>query len=51
VDAGELAISRTPLVLRNGKLVLGEPIPERVTRQVDGRGFTDRASIGDWVSV
>jgi hypothetical protein len=51
IDAGELVVDRSALVLRDGKLVLGEPAPERIARQIEGRGFADEASIGDWVSV
>jgi hypothetical protein len=51
VEAGELVVNRIPLLLREGKLALGEPTPERIARQVDGRGFTDQARSGDWVSV
>jgi Family of unknown function (DUF6390) len=51
VESGELVVNRVPLLLRDGKLVLAEAIPERVTRQVDGRGFTDQAQPGDWVSI
>ena len=51
VDGGELLVQRTPLLLRAGKLVLGAPVAERVARQVDGRGFTDAVTTGDWVSL
>lgn len=50
-EGAELLVSRTPLVLRDGKLVLDAPRQERVMRQVDGRGFADRAQAGDWVSL
>jgi len=51
VEAGELVVSRIPLILRGGKLALAAPVPERIARQVDGRGFADQAEPGDWVSV
>ena len=51
IDAGELLVDRVPLVSRDGKLILSDPLPERVMRQVDGRGFTDEAAPGDWVSI
>jgi Family of unknown function (DUF6390) len=51
VEAAELVVSRPPLALRGGKLVLDAPHQERVMRQVDGRGFADRAQPGDWVSL
>jgi hypothetical protein len=34
-----------------GKLAVGEPRLERVTRQVEGRGFADAARPEDWVSL
>ena len=51
VELGELLVERVPLLLRDGKLVLGPPTLERVARQVQGRGFTDTAAVGDWVSL
>ena len=50
-QGAELVIARPPLVLRDGRLELGEPRPERVLRQVGGYGFADDAQVGDWVSV
>jgi len=40
-----------PLLLEQGKLVLGRPTRERVMRQIDGRGFVDGARTGDVVSI
>jgi hypothetical protein len=51
VEAGELVVLRRPLLLIEGKLVLGPPREERVTRQVDGHGFADAAAPGDDVSL
>ncbi len=51
VDGAELEVERQPLVLVDGKLALGPCRPERVARQVEGRGFADAASAGDWVSL
>jgi hypothetical protein len=51
VDGGELVVDRVPLVLVQGKLVLGEPIRERIVRQIGGRGFVEQAVVGDTVSV
>lgn len=51
VAGGELVVDRVPLLLEQGKLVLGWPIRERVVRQIDGRGFVDGAQIGDVVSI
>jgi Family of unknown function (DUF6390) len=47
----EVVVERPPLLLEQGKLVLGLPQPERALRQVDGRGFADAAQVGDWVSL
>lgn len=51
VEGDHLLIRRPPLVLAGGRLGLGEPRPERVTRQVDGMGFVGDARPGDLVSV
>jgi hydrogenase maturation factor len=51
VESGELVVARSPLELVAGKLVLGEPQTESVTRQIEGRGFADGAQAGDWISV
>lgn len=51
VEGPELVVERQPVVLDEGKLALGESASERVTRQVDGRGFADQAVPGDWVSL
>jgi len=50
-DGVELVVERQPLVLLEGKLALGPAETERVARQVEGRGFADVASPGDWVSL
>jgi hypothetical protein len=51
VIGGELVVDRVPLLLDLGKLVLGQPMRERVRRQIDGRGFVDGAQVGDLVSI
>jgi hypothetical protein len=51
VSGGELVVDRVPLLLRQGKLVLGRSTRERVMRQIDGRGFVDGAQAGDVVSI
>lgn len=51
VADGELVVDRVPLLLELGKLVLGQPMRERVMRQIDGRGFVDGARRGDVVSI
>jgi len=50
VDGGQLVVSREPLDLVDGKLVLARGRVERFTRQLEGRGFADAAQSGDWVS-
>ena len=50
-EGSELVVERQPLVLVEGKLVLGPLVKEQAVRQVDGRGFADSASAGDWVSL
>jgi len=51
VEGDHLVIRRPPLVLAGGRLGMGEPRPERVTRQVGGMGFVADAQPGDHVSV
>ncbi|MGH9174657.1 MAG: DUF6390 family protein [Vicinamibacterales bacterium] len=51
IEGVEMVVERQPLVLSDGKLALGPTAPERVARQVDGRGFADAAQPGDWVSL
>lgn len=51
VDGASLVVDRQPLVERSGKLLLGEALPERVLRSVDGLGFATEVAVGDWVTV
>jgi hypothetical protein len=51
VDGAELLVHRQPLVLQQGKLLLGEAQLTRMVRQVDGRGFAGDAQVDDWVSL
>lgn len=50
-EGAEVAVERSPLVLRDGKLALGMPVVVRVLRQVDGRGYLDDFQHGDTVSI
>lgn len=50
-EGAELIVDRSPLELREGKLVVGAPRRERVLRQVEGQGFADTAAVGDLVSL
>ena len=47
----ELIVDRQPLILLDGKLALGPATRERVSRQIEGRGFADSAKVDDWVTV
>jgi hypothetical protein len=51
VEGAEVVVQRQALVLREGKLVLDSARPERVVRQLDGHGFADHVTVGDWVSL
>jgi len=51
VEGPELVVARPRLLLRDGKLALGDPETVRVTRQIEGLGFADGAHPGDTVSV
>jgi len=51
VDGASVTVDRQPLVLRDGRLALGEVQAERVLRAFEGRGFADDLSPGDWVSI
>jgi hypothetical protein len=51
IEGTELMVSRQPLILAAGKLVLGEATDTRVLRSISDRGFADDAAVGDWVSV
>lgn len=51
VNGPELTVERQPLLLEQGKLVLGSARPVTVVRQIEGRGFADDARVGDWISL
>lgn len=51
VAGPELVVERQPLILSDGKLMLGPAETVRVVRQVEGHGFADAAVLGDWVSL
>jgi hypothetical protein len=51
VEPGHFVIQAQPLILQNGKLALAPPTSRRVLRQVDDKGFTHNAQVGDWISV
>jgi hydrogenase maturation factor len=51
VEDASLVVDRQPLVMREGRLALGEAQPERVLRSLDGLGFATDVGVGDWVSI
>lgn len=51
VEPAHFVIDAQPLVLQDGKLALGPATSRRVLRQVDDKGFTEDAQVGDWISV
>jgi hypothetical protein len=50
-DGAEVAVERSPLVLRDGKIGLGAPVTVRLLRQIDGRGYLDDFVPGETVSI
>ncbi len=51
VEPGELVVDRAPIVFEAGKLALGTPRAERVTRMLEGDGFVTEAAVGDVISM
>jgi hypothetical protein len=51
VEGAEVVVQRSPLVLKGGRLALGPPVPVRVLRRIDGRGYLDEFRPGEAVSV
>ena len=51
VEGAALVVDRQPLALVQGRLELGPAVPERALRTLDGHGFTDDVSMGDWISI
>jgi hypothetical protein len=50
-DGAEVVVQRAPLVLSGGKLALDAPVPVRVLRRADGRGYLDEFRPGEAVSI
>jgi len=44
-------VDRRPVLMQEGKLVLGEARRERVTRLIGGKGFVTAVAPGDVVSI
>ncbi|MBA2364306.1 MAG: hypothetical protein H0V86_12335 [Chloroflexia bacterium] len=51
VEGVDVVVERRPLVLQEGRLVLGEAQPERATRLIEGKGFATELAPGDTVSL
>lgn len=51
LDGAEMVVNRAPLVMAGGKLALGRPVPMRILRQIDGRGYLDDFRPGEMVSI
>lgn len=51
VDGANLVVNVQPLVLRDGTLELATSQSETVQRWIDGKGFVDDVSPGQWVSI
>jgi hydrogenase maturation factor len=51
LEGEHLLVAAQPIVFANGKLVLGNAELRSVVRQIEGRGFVDEVSVGDWVSL
>lgn len=56
IEPGHFVVEHQPLVWGNpagtsrGGLMLGPPAHHRILRHMDGKGFADRAQVGDWIS-
>ncbi|MFH1141369.1 MAG: DUF6390 family protein [Chloroflexota bacterium] len=50
IGTTHFVVEHQPLVLKCGKLKLGEPRDKRVMRQIDGTGFIINPQVGDFVS-
>jgi hypothetical protein len=51
VEGAEVIVDRSPLVMAGAKLALGRPLPVRILRQIDGRGYLDDFRPGEMVSI
>lgn len=51
VEPAHFTSEAQPLILQDGKLALGPRTARRVLRQLDDKGFTRDAQVGDWISV
>lgn len=51
VEGADVIVERRPIVMHEGKLLLGEARSERVTRLIEGKGFVTTVALGDTVSI
>ncbi|HZB97000.1 MAG TPA: DUF6390 family protein [Candidatus Sulfotelmatobacter sp.] len=51
VEDSSLLVERQPVIVRDGKFVLGEAQTERVARALSDKGFVEGVGVGDWVSI
>ena len=51
VYEGTLTAQVSRLSLQGNNLVLGNPEPHVINRQIDGQGFVDEVKPGDWISI
>jgi hypothetical protein len=51
VEGADVIVDRRPIVMHEGKLMLGESRRERVARLIEGKGFVTTVAPGDTVSM
>jgi hypothetical protein len=51
VDGAHLIVETQRLRLEAGQLILGPAQLRQALRQIEGRGFSEQARVGDWVSM
>jgi hypothetical protein len=51
VEGADVLVDRRPILMHEGKLVLGEPRRDRVTRLIQGKGFVTTVAPGDTISI
>lgn len=51
IEGADVIVERRPILMHEGKLVLGESRRDRVTRLIRGKGFVETAVPGDTVSI
>ncbi len=49
-DEADLIVESEPVVRREGKLSLDQPVKTKVIREVQGRSFLNGVKAGDWIS-